>query len=58
MRLKINAKPPRVDGHALAGGSSPDRAIVDSIVQNSKSEERVPIVPVWNTWLDWNWDWH
>lgn len=40
MRLKINAKPPRVDVRALVGESSPDQAIVESVVPNTKTEER------------------
>ena len=40
MRLKINAKPPSRRCQALVGESSPDQAIVESVVQNTKTEDR------------------
>ena len=46
VRLKIGAKSARVDQPLVGGASSlPDWAIVEMVVQNSKSQVGVPIVP-------------
>ena len=60
MRLKTGAKTARVDQPLLGGASSlPDWAVVEMVVQKSKSQGGVPIVPGGNHGLiglgHWNW---
>lgn len=45
VRLRIGAKTASRRCQPLAGGSSPDGAIVRLVVQNSKTESSVPTVP-------------